>query len=823
MKSIVLHNIIFIVLSLLTLQSFSQVTKITGTIYDAKNQEEMPFVNISMQYTTTGTVSDFEGHYALETKIKADSLIISFIGYHPQTIKIEPNRFQKIDIFLERTELQLSEVVINYTGNPADDILKKIIKNKEQNNITTQDYAQYEAYTKIEFDLNNLSEEFKKRRAFRKIDFIFDYIDTSTINNKTYLPVFLSESISNIYLRNNPKSKREHINAIKVSGVESKSIGQFMGDLYQNINIYDNFISLFEKNFVSPISNSGSLFYRYYLIDSNYRENLWHYNIAYKPKRSGDLCFTGNFWVVDSLWAIHEIRMDMAKESNINYINAMFIEQDFLQTKQGFWVLSKEKTIIDFNIFENAKRTAGLFGKKTSSYKNHIFDIEPPPYIFKSPSQSNISADAHNRTPEYWDIVRHEELDRNELTIYHMVDTLTSLPIFNTYIDIIQTIVMGYKVLNKLEIGPYMSFVSFNQVEGPRLRLGGRTSNAFSTKLMLNGHLAYGFSDQALKYGAGFLYLFNKNPRTGISASIKHDMEQIGQSQNAFREDFLLAALFRRSPANKLSMVDEYKAKYEHEWFQGFSTNLSFTHRNVFPVENTKFIVNQKDQSYEKRYITTSEVGMDIRFAYKESFLMGEFERVSAGTKYPILELKYAYGVPELFGSDYTYHRVLFNIKQWFNIGAFGWSKYHLEAGKIFGKLPYPLLKLHEGNETWFFDEYSFNIMNYYEFVSDQYVSLTWTHHFDGFFLNRIPLFKRLKWREVAYFKGLIGNIEDRNLQYSEFPANLNKLSKPYFESGVGVENIFNIIRVDAVWRLSHTDNKKASKFGILGSLQFMF
>lgn len=823
MRSIISYNILYIALSLLTIPCFAQVTKINGTVFDAVTKEPMPFVNISMQYTNTGTVSDFDGHYALETRVKADSLMVSFIGYLPQTIKIKPNQYQKIDIYLQASELQLSEVVIEYTGNPADEILKKIIQNKDKNNISAQNYAQYESYTKIQFDLNNISEEFKNRRAFKKIDFIFDYIDTSTINNKTYLPVFLSESISNVYLRNNPKSKREHINAMKMSGVESNSMGQFMGDLYQNINIYENFITLFEKNFVSPISNSGSIFYRYYLVDSAYRNNLWSYNIVYRPRRTGDLCFTGNFWVVDSLWAIQEIRMNMAKEANINYINAMFIEQEFMQTKQSYWVLSKEKTTIDFNVFENSKRTAGLFGKKTSSYRNHIFDIEPPGYVFKSASQTNIAEDAYKRPPEFWDIARHEELDKNELTIYHMIDTLSSLPIFNTYIDIIQTLVLGYKIIDKIEIGPYMSFISYNQVEGTRLRLGGRTSNTFSTNLMIDAHMAYGLRDETLKYGGGLIYLFEKNPRRGISASIKHDMEQIGQSQNAFREDFLLAALFRKSPANKLSMVDEYKTLYEHEWFQGFSTNIGFTYRNVFPVENTKYIVKQNSNTIEKRDITTSEINIDIRFAYKESFLMGEFERVSAGTKYPILELKYTYAVPDLFGSDYSYHRAMFNIKQWFNVGVFGWSKYHFEAGKIFGKLPYPLLKLHEGNETWFFDEYSFNMMNYYEFVSDQYASLTWTHHFDGFFLNRIPLFKRLKWREVAYFKGLIGNIENRNLEFSEFPANLNKLSKPYFESGVGLENIFKIIRIDAIWRLSHTENENISKFGILGSFQFSF
>ena len=819
----ILLLIIILFLSLFSNHIYAQITKITGHITDATTKEPLPFVNIAFQYSSTGTVTDFEGNYAIETKTKSDSILVSFVGYIPQTLKFERNKYQRIDIELVPSEISLKEVIIRYNGNPADAILDSIIQNKDKNNITNFDYTQYECYNKIQFDLNNITEDFKNRRAFKKFSFIFDYIDTSTVNNKTYLPIFLSESISNIYTRNNPKSKKEYIQGIKVSGIDNESIGQFMGDLYQNINVYENYISLFEKSFVSPLSGIGGVYYKYYLVDSTFKDDVWCYNIVFKPKRSGDLTFNGNFWVADSSWAIKEIKLNMAKEANINYIDGMVIEHFFTKTKQNYWVLSKELTTIDFNIFEDSKKTVGFYGKKTSSYQNHILNIDLKPEIFKSPTDIIVSDEAYKRTEAFWSIARHEELNQDERTIYYMIDTLTSLPIYKTYIDIIQTLIQGYKIYKNVEFGPYMSFISFNQVEGTRLRFGGRTSNAFSTTFMLNAHIAYGLRDETLKYGTGIIYMFNKNPRRAFGASIKHDMEQIGQSQNAFREDFLLAALFQRSPANKLSMVDEYKTYYEHEWFNGFQTTIGYTHRNVFPVEDARFIVTLNDITYEKKYITTSEINFNIRFAYKEKFLMGEFERTSAGTKYPVIELQYSYGIPSIFGSDYEFHKALFSVKQWFDMGPIGWSRYRFEAGKIFGKLPYPLLKLHEGNETYFMDEYSFNTMNYYEFVSDQYASLTWTHHFDGLFLNRIPLMKKLKWREVAYFKGLVGSLETKNENYSEFPVGLTELSKPYFETGCGIENIFKVIRIDAIWRLSYLDRPNIAKFGIYGSFVFSF
>ena len=330
--------------------------------------------------------------------------------------------------------------------------------------------------------------------------------------------------------------------------------------------------------------------------------------------------------------------------------------------------------------------------------------------------------------------------------------------------------------------------------------------------------------DQKIKYGAGFLYLPNKNPRRALGGNYRFDIEQLGNSPNAFRDDFLFAAIFRRNPADKLSMTRETKFYYDHEWFNGFSNKLNVMHKEILPIGKDQVrIYNGSGDLVSLEKIRTTEVGLDARFAFNEKFIMGSFNRVSVGTKYPILGVQYMYGIPDLFGSDYEYHKLRFGIKHWFNVLNLGWSKYNIEAGKIWGTLPFPLLELHPGNETFIFDEFAFNLMNYFEFISDQYISVYYTHHFDGFFLNHIPVMRKLKWREVGFVKGVIGTFSDKNKAYNKLPDISNTLEKPYIEAGVGIENIFKIIRIDGIWRLSHLDHENINKFAVFVSLYFTF
>jgi len=436
----------------------------------------------------------------------------------------------------------------------------------------------------------------------------------------------------------------------------------------------------------------------------------------------------------------------------------------------------------------------------------------------------------NEKTTNFWQGKRHEILTEKESNIYQMVDSIKQVPVFRTWVDVINTLITGHYVVGFWEIGPYYKLYSFNAIEGHRFRFGGRTSNDFSTKVMFTGHVAYGEKDDRFKGALGMIYMLNKNPRRSTGFNIKHDMEQLGISQNAFTQDNILASFLRRTYNKKLTMVNEAGVFYEHEWYQGFSNTLSINTRRIFGTEYVPFqTVNNADTATLSQ-VSSTEIKLNTRFAYNEKFLMGEFERVSLGTKYPILNLNFIIGLPNVLKSNHEYYKLHMSIDHKFNINPFGRFRYIVDAGYYFGTAPYPLLQIHEGNETYAYDDYAFNMMNYYEFVSDRYVSVLAEHHFDGFFLNRIPLFRKLKWREVIAAKALIGRVSERNRDAMIFPDNLRGLKEPYIEASAGIENILKLFRIDAMWRLTYLDKPddvenftKIPKFGIRAQLKVEF
>lgn len=832
----VFYYIIFFAISF---TSFGQTyTKIMGKVTDAKTQEPIPFVNIILKNSNVGSITDMNGNFKIETKEKGDSLIASFIGYRRQAKKVYLGRFQTINFQLEPEAIELQEITIvtkkrkRNKDTLALEILDKIWEHKHQNDIEKLDYYEYETYNKVQFDLNNLTEKFFENKVLKQFEFVKKYIDTSTVNGKAYLPVFILESVSDFYYRKRPKAEREFIKATQASGINNESVNQFMGNMYIRINLYDDYLDLFGKGFVSPIARLGRMYYRYYLLDSGWVNNNWCYHLAFVPKIKQENVFSGNFWVTDTTFAIKKINLKIDKNVNLNFINNVIIEQEYAPIDHTAWMLSKETIIADFNLFENPNNTTGFFGRKTTTFRNHKINYPRDDNFYNTKTNIVVKEDAQNKTESYWELVRHEPLTQKEQGIFKMVDSIKNVKTFRTFYDIMNAIVTYYYVWGKFEFGPYFTLYSFNNVEGNRIRIGGRTSNEISTRYMIESYLAYGTKDQRLKYGGNFLYLFDQNPRRGVLLDYKHDMEQLGQSVNAFREDNILSSTFRRGPQYTLSMVNQIKTEYEHEWYQGFSNTLRLKWRQYFPYNDQKFLLNTNDNltTIYSSFITT-EISLNTRYAYNERFVMGEFERISLGTEYPVINFTATLGVKNIFGSQFNYQKLELNIDHWFNTYPIGYGTYIIDAGKIFGRLPYPLLKLHEGNQTYFFDEYAFNLMNYYEFVSDQWASITYTHYFDGFFLNKIPLFRRLKWREIAWGKALVGFLRNENYSVMTFPQTLYTLDrqqdlghlKPYVEAGVGVENILKFIRVDAIKRFSYLNHPNISKFGIRVSMYFKF
>jgi hypothetical protein len=551
------------------------------------------------------------------------------------------------------------------------------------------------------------------------------------------------------------------------------------------------------------------------------------YQLQFKPKRKQELAFVGNLWATDTTFAIKQIEMSIADDANINYINTTTVVQTYTQV-DSTWMMQKERLVIDFNPFpieQKKKSMMGVYGRKTADYSNFKINKPREDKFYSLTDNLKVNDDAFKKDDKFWEKNRHDSLSKNEEQIYKMVDTLQTLPVYKTWIDVLTIFVTGYRVKGNFEYGPYYNMFSTNEIEGNRFRFGGRTSNKFSKWYEISGYVAYGTRDEKFKYSLGMRSFLDKKPRTMVGMYYKNDNEILGQSQNGFTTDNILASLFRITPLRNLTNVKQVNAYIEREWFTGFSTKLSFYNREMMPLGNFRYDYQKTSNTIgSKDHITTSEFRFLARLAYNEKYVEGEFQRTSLGTHYPIVQAQYTLGVKNLFHSDYNYHKLTVNIDDRIRVNPIGYFDYILEYGKTWSPLPYPLLELHGGNETYIYDIYAYNSMNYYEFVSDEYASATISHHFEGLFLNRIPLMRKLKWREVVGAKALIGRVNDENKKMLIFPEHLYALNHgPYLEATAGIENIFKVFRIDGVWRLSYLDNPKALPFSIKASLQFTF
>ena len=793
-----------------------QTYTITGRVMDVNANEPIPFTNLFLKGSTVGGTSDLEGYYIIQTFTKADSLVVSAIGYARAAKPLKDWAEQTINFGLERANINIKEIVINPGENPAHPILRNIIKNKLKNDKRRLENYKYEVYTKMEIDMDNLDNGIQDRRILKKFQFIFDGID-STSDEKPFLPMFLTESIADYAFRKNPKAQREVIKATKVSGSENESLSQFLGSMYQEVNVYNNFVMLLDKGFISPISNNALNHYRFYLTDSAYFNGKWCYQLKFVPKRRGEFTFTGDLWANDTSFAVKKISMEAPHDIDINWVERVSIFQEFNEVADSSWMITKDKLVVDF---QEPKGTFGLIGRKTALYRDFEINQKANDAYFKVPEDILVADGVFEKSDSFWNVKRHEVLSKNEARIYHLIDTIRQMPVYKTWETTFITLVTGWKKVGPFDIGPYFTLYSSNSEEGHRFRLGLRTNGSLSKRFRIGGYAAYGTRDYTWKYKGNLLILASKKPRIEIGFSHQKDINVSSDNREEFGEDNVLAGIYRRTVRvndstrkaipQKLFMRQESKGFFEKEWRVGLQARLGVAHRIFDPYFDFRYVIHKQNDNHQDTISTVSsaEVILKIRFAYREKFLSGALHRSSLGTRYPIFQVQYTLGLPGIFESDFRYHKVVANLSDNFPISPIGTFYYELSFGKIFNTLPYLLLEVHRGNETYFYNPYSFNLMNEFEFVSDAFAQFFITHRWDGFFLNRIPGVSKLNWREVVTVKAMIGHLSQANKDANSFNLIKETYPIPYIEAGAGIENILRFFRVDFLWRLTHRRKK---------------
>jgi len=792
--------------------SYSQRYKISGKVTDAISREPIPFVYIILKDKNIGTTTDFEGKYRLRSSVLSDSIIASSIGYQSVKKKLLNVEEQMINFVLERSDISLKEVVIKPTEDPAKALFRKIIKNKDRNSNRVLGNYSYEAYNKVEMDLYDWKEKFQDRKVMRPFQFIFEKVD-SISEDKKFLPIFLSETLSDYYYRSTPKDEaRENIKASKQSGVENESLSQFLGSMYQEVTVYDNWPGLFYKNFVSPINDNGLNYYKYQLVDSGYVDDAWCYKMTFVPKNEGSFTFIGDMWIAEDSWAVKQVSMEVAKHVNVNFVDKISVFQQFTHVNDSLWMISKDKIVIRFKVTENM---IGIIGRKTASYRDYRINRPDINKFFETRVDIAVDEKAFEKSDEYWEFNRHEELTLNETGVYDMVDSLKNTRAFKTWVDIFNMVVTGYYEVGWFEFGPIASVYSPNDVEGHRFRLGVRTSNEFSERIRLGMYGAYGLKDKRFKYGGDVLILINKDPRHSAGAEYFRDLDLKASNIAQFSQENILTGLIRRDILQKFNFILQGSVFYEKEWKVGYSNRFTLKHRDITP-QFPFYYLEGSDNSHPDttQSFVTSEVIFKLRFAYHEKFLTGNFNRISLGTRYPTLVAFYTLGLKGILGSNYRYHKIDVVLNDRIPVNPIGTFHVTLVGRKTFGTLPYILLSVAPGNETFFYNRYAFNMMNIYEFVTDQYLSLNLRHHFEGFFLNKIPFIRKLKLREVIFANMLIGTMTDANKSANELNEFIVPYPKPFVELGFGIENILKLFEVDILWRLTYRDAPNAPNWG---------
>ncbi len=831
------YKLLFFFFCFGTLAVFGQ-TKVSGHVFD---EYELPvaYANIIFKGTSIGTITDENGKFYLESSDNHNTLEVSFISYETQIIKLEKRVNYNLKFVLKEAVAALDEVVIvsgkqPKKNNPAIDILRKIWANKRSNGLKKYKQYQYDKYEKVEFDLNTIDSSVVNSKLFRGMEFVFEQVDTSKVTGKTYLPMFINEAASEVYGDNVIKEKREILKGNKNSGFSNNQvIIDFVDDLYSDYDVYDNYLKFFDKSFTSPISRTGIQTYNYVLSDSAYIDNKWCYNIIFYPRRKNELTFKGDFWVADSTFAIKDINMQASKSANINWVKDIYIEQEFEVLNDSVFLIKRDYFMSDF-AFNKKEKSKGIYGKRTTLYDNYEFDRKKDPKFYKEKVYS-FDEDLYNQNDEFWEKNRMEILNKDEKGVYTMLDSLKKTKKFKRLYNLGSILASGYVEFPsvKLDYGPIFSTFGFNEVEGLRLRGGGRTYFGQNDLWRLEGFLAYGFRDDKFKYGISGKWLIDKKSRFIISGGNRRDVEQIGASlttsTDVLGRSLASSSVVGTGANDKLTNVNLTTLALEVEPFRNLITRLSGTYRTLESASPTFSLDYYTDdaQTTTASEVKQFETTLSLSYFPKREMTGFGVERRVKNDDFARLFAQVTKGDKSILNGDFDYTKLQFSYLQPWAIGGFGRLYTTVEIGKTFGKVPLGLMSVVPGNQTYFSIYNTFSQLDFYEFVTDEYATLHVEHNFNGRLFSRIPLLKKYNLRAILGIRGVVGDISQENRDLNASGLIYKAPTKEaYYEYSIGVGNIFKVFRLDFNFRgnyLNGVTNPEARKFGVTGSFGFYF
>ena len=835
--------------TILQAQQAGEKIRIHGKIFDASTKKTIPYVSVRIKNSINGSSSDSKGNFSFHAPVGKDTLIVSSLGYTDEIIAITAKTSMPLRINLKPADYDLPEVVVkpkrekySRKNNPAVDLARRIIERRDENSPLNKEFYSNERHEKLNIALNDFNTE-KENPFGKKFKFIEEYIDTSHISGKPILHISARELIATDYYQKSPKRSRRHVKARRRNGIDdvftTDEIEALYEEVFKDVDIFQDNISLFSSKFVSPLSKLGPTFYRYYIMDTIMIDGDSCIDLAFTPFNVESFGFTGHIYVTkDTTLFIKSVQMNVPHEINMNFVDNLNIKQDFYRTPDGTRLLTKETLTAELKIIS---AITGFYANREVVYREHNFQSnEFAQRILSNPAPVVEDDNATNKSEEYWSQYGFNEVSSKERSVGDMMKALRANPIYYWTEKCVSFLFTGWvpvtKVNPPLFYGPVNTTVSHNGLEGWRLRTGAMTTAYLNPHIFGNFYVAYGIGDNKWKYMGELEYSFKKKkehpnefPIHSLRLRYENDIYQYGQNYLYTNKDNLFISLKRQNDT-KIGYVRKAEFAYTKEFYNHFSFDITLRHRvdiasRFIPFERTQTIDGVTTSTFVND-LTRSEIEIGLRYAPKEKFIQSKWNRRSVTPEHPVFTLSHKMGIKGILGSEFNYHHTEFGFYKRFWFSAFGYTDCIIKAGKVWNKVPYPMLIIPNANLSYTIQRESYSLRNAMEFFNDEYASWDLTYNMNGLIFNRIPLIRKLNWREVISFRGMFGHLTSKN---RPDPLNTGELFKfpyendeyhylgtmPYMEIGIGIENIFKVLRIDYVRRLTYCDLPGIEKWGI--------
>ena len=836
--------------------SFDASAQIKGVVTDSLTNEPLMYITVQYEGKGVGAITNAEGEYQVETRKGWDELMFSAIGYITKRVKLTPDT-KVLNVQLAPADVMLSEVVVkpkkekySRKNNPAVDFMRKVIANKKALKLEENDYYQYQKYEKMKMSINDVTPEKLEKGIYKKFSFFKDQVEVSPKTNKMILPISIKETASRTIYRKSPKSEKTIIEGMNSTGIEEffntgDMLGTILNDVFSDINIYDDDIRLLQRRFVSPIGRGAITFYKYYLMDTLMVDKQECVHLTFVPQNPQDFGFTGHLYVVkDSTYAVKRCTMNLPKRTGVNFVDNMDIVQEYEQLPDGNWVLTDDDMTVEL-VF--VKGIQGLEVQRTTKYTDYKFD-EIEPRLFRLKGNVIKEANMLAKSDEYWAKVRQVPLTKKESNMDIFMNRIEQIPGFKYVIFGAKALIENFVETgskehpSKVDIGPINTMITSNYVNGTRFRLSAMTTGNLHPHWSFSGYGAYGTKDKKWFYSGQAAYSFNKReyvlwefPKHYLAFKYTYDVMSPMDKYLMTDKDNMFVG-WKWTTVDQMSYIRDATLTYELETNSGFSVMAMARHRNDQPAgvlqywKNNGKVAGQWDATNTLVHdMTTTELGVTLRYAPGETFVNTKQRRVPVSLDAPVFTLSHTAGFKGVLGGEYNFNLTELSLRKRIWFGSWGKLDVTARAGAQWNTVPFPLLNLPMANLSYITqNNESFNLIDNMEFLNDRYASLALSYDMNGKLFNRIPLIKRLKWRERFRIRGLWGTLTDKNNPYKSnnpdlflfpmrngLPTSYVMGKTPYVEASVGIYNIFKLIHIEYVRRLTYTNMPGVQKDGI--------